>query len=281
MFSKKIEKITPELIESINAVLPEELREPDWDIYDFNNTSEQLFDKVRNYSVKVYGSIRSELIKLFDYENFLLEGLIQRYSMYNIPPTSAKPIGLVDIGLVEKFTSASTGNKFENGLIGYALETSFEKIWAENNSQQGAVLNAKKILIKRAIELYPDSNSIYNYDVDFRELGSSGNVFIYMRGTACKDETNEYDILKKSDAHYKQTQKDKVQNLISHYNTVVELHQIIPQNLKEQEFEKLKLTPPVGDFKNELIKGIYQTHFEELRSKNPDAYETIPYDILD
>ena len=281
MFSKKIEKITPEIIESINAVLPEELRKPDWGIYDFGPQSFQLTEKVRGYTAKVYKNIKTELIKLFDYENFLIEGMIQRYTMYNVPPTDAQPFGLVDVGQVEKFTSASTGNKFENGLIGFAIETSFEKVWAENNSQQSAVLNAKKSLIKRAMELYPESNSLYNYDVDFRELGSSGNVFIYMRGTACKEAPNAFNLLKANDKDFKEAQKERVRQLILYYESVAELHQVIPNNLKAEEFEKLKSTPPIADIKRDVIKWVYQSHFSEFRYSDVALFESIPYDILD
>ena len=115
------------------------------------------------------------------------------------------------------------------------------------------------------MEVYPESNSLYNYDVDFRELGSSGNVFIYMRGTACKEAPNAFNLLKANDKDFKEAQKERVRQLILYYESVSELHQVIPNNLKAEEFEKLKSTPPIADIKRDVIKWVYQSHFSEFR----------------
>ena len=39
-------------------------------------------------------------------------------------------------------------------------------------------------LLGKARVVDPSCNMMFNYDVDFREIGSTGKVFIYMRGTA-------------------------------------------------------------------------------------------------
>jgi hypothetical protein len=108
--------------------------------------------------------------------------------IYSCQPTiEYNPIGLIDIGKIYKFSGASTGDRFAGGLIGYALESAIDETYTKGNQHE-----CKSELIKKCNSIYKDAITIFNFDVDFREMGSSGNVFTYMRGTACtyKDKKN-------------------------------------------------------------------------------------------
>lgn len=76
-------------------------------------------------------------------------------------------------------------------MIGYAIESAIDDTYAKGNKQEGYVNECKSELVKKCKALYKDANSIFNFDVNFREMGSSGNVFIYMSGTACTSKNKE------------------------------------------------------------------------------------------
>ena len=101
------------------------------------------------------------------------------------PTTEYQPIGLIDVGNIYKFSGSSTGDRFAGGLIGYAIESAIDDTYTKGNQQEGYVNECKSELIKKCNSIYKDAIAIFNFDVDFREMGSSGNVFVYMRGTAC------------------------------------------------------------------------------------------------
>jgi hypothetical protein len=92
--------------------------------------------------------------------------------------------GIVDVGIVERFTSKTTGNSYENGFLQATIETTFEETWAKSNTQYKSVEKAKNLLIEKTLNIYPEATVIQNFKIDFRELGGSGNVFIYVYGTA-------------------------------------------------------------------------------------------------
>ena len=61
-------------------------------------------------------------------------------------------------------------------------------------------MNVKLEFLNKAKKVYPSCNMIFKYEVDFREIGSSGNVFIYMRGTASIGKNSQMeDALKKNE----------------------------------------------------------------------------------
>ena len=126
----------------------------------------------------------------------------KRIKIFNTELFEALPLGMVDVGVVNKFTTASTGDRFSNGMIGYAIEGAFDETWAKYNAQFKAVENSKLELLKKAFSIYPECNMLFKFQVDFRELGSSGNVFIYMRGTAAKNEN--YNAIQKKEEEINQ-----------------------------------------------------------------------------
>ena len=114
------------------------------------------------------------------------ENIPNEIVLYSCQPNSEyKPIGLIDIGKIYKFSGSTTGDRFAGGLIGYAIESAIDQTYAKSNQQEGYVNECKSELIKKCCSVYKDAIAVFNFDVDFREMGSSGNVFLYMRGTAC------------------------------------------------------------------------------------------------
>ena len=86
--------------------------------------------------------------------------------------------------------ASSTGDRFAGGLIDYAIENAADNVYAKGSMQEEAVNSTKLNLLRKAKALFPDCNNLFKYEIDFRELGSSGNVFIYMRGTTCMGDNN-------------------------------------------------------------------------------------------
>lgn len=124
----------------------------------------------------------SEKKRLLDNPNNLPNSIV----LYSCQPTTEyQPIGLIDVGNIYKFSGSSTGDRFAGGLIGYAIESAIDDTYTKGNQQEGYVNECKSELIKKCNSIYKDAIAIFNFDVDFREMGSSGNVFVYMRGTAC------------------------------------------------------------------------------------------------
>ena len=103
---------------------------------------------------------------------------------------------MVDIGMVKKFSTTSTGNRFENGMVGYAIEQAFDDVWAKNNAQENALNEVKTEFLKKTASLYPECNMIFKFESEFREMGSSGNVFIYLKGTASIGDNNGMEEIK-------------------------------------------------------------------------------------
>jgi len=179
-------KFTQEDIIKINALLPDEFQR---NIYKLNEfTDEKIkrkiltevkhlkyeLDKIKKKSVPLRNkidSIRASKVQVFNTEVF-----------------EAVPLGFIDLGIVVRFGTASTGNRFENGVVGYAIEEASDKVWAKNNAQYNSVKEAKLELLTKAIRTYKECNQFFKFEIDFREIGSSGNVFLYLRGTACKGE---------------------------------------------------------------------------------------------
>lgn len=169
-------KITNKHVDLLNTYLPEEIHLKDFEL----SQLEHLSYNIIVYVNKLKHSLKEKVEEL---KKLKEERLFDKYKLFNVP-LKGKSLGLVDIGLVQRFNAKSTGNSFENGAIQHAIETSFEQSWANSNSQYNSVGMVKKELKHKAIELYPESNAIENFHISFRELGSSGNVFIYAYGTA-------------------------------------------------------------------------------------------------
>jgi hypothetical protein len=176
-------KFTDKQIQLINNYLPEDLKVSNFKM----NEVEHLRSKINTYILELNSELNKKAILLLKLKE---ENLSNSYMIYNVP-INGKSLGLVDVGLVSRFNAKSTGNSFENGVIQYAIETSSEKVWADNNSQYNSVQEIKSQLKIKSISLFPKSNAIENFNITFRELGSSGNVFIYASGTASIPESNK------------------------------------------------------------------------------------------
>ena len=190
LFNKEIE-LTNDDFAKINEILPPELRKDFWEYKEivdgglfkqYSLTILQMEGQKTDLKTKYYNIEATLKIKEESFEDYIA----LKTPIFNTEIYEAKPLGMIDIGIVKKFGTASTGNRFENGVIGYAMEGALDKVWSENNTQFAAVQNAKIELLKEAKRVHKDCNCIFKFEIDFRELGSSGNVFIYARGTACE-----------------------------------------------------------------------------------------------
>lgn len=190
----KIE-INGEDVKKINSLLPEHIKRTNWSENNFKN--DNIYVSVDKYikSLKTSKDIIKEEIK--DFERGRNQKLASKINIFNTEVYNAKPLGMVDYGVVVRFNASSTGNRFENDLIGYAIEGAIDEVWANNNAQYDLVSNAKLKLLQKAISIYPNCNLLFKFEIDFRELGSSGNVFLYLRGTACKGINDLLDKYKK------------------------------------------------------------------------------------
>ena len=222
MFGKKFE-ITEAQIKKLNSLLPKELQSDNFYKKHFiSNSSEYLLDRFNNYlnrKKKLKKGIttkKAKLIKIFNTELF-----------------EASPLGMIDVGVVNKFTSASTGDRFSNGMIGYAIEGASDETWAKSNSQFKAVEDCKLELLKKAISIYPECNMLFKFQVDFRELGSSGNVFIYMRGTAAKGNNDPKQINKIEINQNINMLTDELEDLKNEILILEKNLKFIPKALKE------------------------------------------------
>lgn len=203
MFGKE-EKLTPTQIEKINSLIPEKFRKDSWSNKDFNSSA-GIYQQIRLFRDMINNDLQSKKIE-FEYltnkgkddvEQKIQELKISKIIVFNTELFEARPIGMVDVGMVKRFNSTSTGNRFENGMIGYAIEQASDEVWAKNNAQENALNEVKTELIKKAAALYPECNMIFKYESDFREMGSSGNVFIYLKGTAAIGNNNRMNSFKK------------------------------------------------------------------------------------
>ncbi|MET6990054.1 hypothetical protein [Sediminicola arcticus] len=184
----------------LNDILPERFRKKIWKESDFKGVDGSIYNRYSDYVL----SLGREVIKLNkdlkELEESTSHVIANNVKIFNTELYEAKPLGMVDIGVVEQFSAPTTGDRFSGGAIGYAIEKTIDDAHAKSNSQEGAVNRAKFKLIQKARAIYPNCNMLFKYEVDFRELGSSGNVFIYMRATACIGENDQIEkALKKTD----------------------------------------------------------------------------------
>lgn len=182
LFDKKIKEITSEQSDILNKIVPESYRRDVWEKKDFRVTT--ILEAIDADKVALNREIAIKEDEKADYIAETVSILERNVLLFNCELNEAEPLGIVDIGEVERFGAQTSGDKWANGLIGYAIETSFDEVWAKGNAQEQAVARTKNKLLHKAKKIYPDCNMIFNYTVQFRELGSSGNVFIYMCGTA-------------------------------------------------------------------------------------------------
>ena len=253
MFGKKECKLSNSQIEKLNNLLDDKFKKDDWTTKDFGRDN-SLYSKVFEFmsSVrKTLDSSKKELKRFLnegakEFQNKIIEAKANKIIIFNTEIYEAIPIGMVDIGIVKKFGSASTGNRFENGIIGYAIEDTFDKVWASNNAQENALNEVKSELLKKAKTLYPKCNMIFKFESDFRELGSSGNVFIYLKGTASIG--NNKEMLKADEEEIKLlTERNKQKEEIENKNLAIQKrYDFINQNYKKIPASKSDIEKILG-----------------------------------
>lgn len=235
---KKTKEITKEQGEKLNSFLPKELRKDLWENkyikkYDSNNFT--LYDTVRNFLINK----KTELTKAKEsIDKIIEENKIEASSkikLYNTELFNAKPIALVDVGIVKTFTTASSGDRYRT-IVGSQLERAFDEVWAQNNAQISSVKEAQMQLKLKAHSIYPECTSIFKFEIDFRELGTSGNVFLYARGTACVGEENKEitEAIKEGEKKI-QSKNSEIEHIEKEIEFVEKNIQNIPSTIKEIE----------------------------------------------
>jgi len=236
MFGNKITELNAEQSKLFNSILPEKYHKPIWVKSDFlsgdlfrrakktiDEMEAQIYDLEKQIESKQ--KFKDELLETINYEKCSV------LKIYNTNHINAKLIQMVDVGIVKSFTSASSGNRLEGGLMQLAVEKVFDDAWKTSNAQMKGLNEVKLEFLKKCINEHPECDSIINYQVDFRELGSTGNVFIYMRGTAAITGNPKLDKIKKGI-------EDKLNAFENKYDVE------IPNKINEisQMFHKLKKT---------------------------------------
>lgn len=179
LFGSKFE-LTEQQTKKLNTLLPETLRKENFTKKDFSLLTANM--QTRIYELEsLINDAEKDLKKIKNEGNLKIA---QKIKIFNCELHDAKPLGMVDIGGIHKFSGSTTGDRFAGGLVGYALEMAIDDVWTKSSKQEEAVNEVKLKLIQKTLSIYPEANMLFNFDVDFREMGSTGSVFIYMRATA-------------------------------------------------------------------------------------------------
>ena len=192
IFGSKFE-MTDAQTKKLNSLLPESLRKESFTKNDISYNLQRVTERIQTLSELIEKSKKDFQEK----KKKGFEKIAQKINIFNCELQDAKPLGMVDVGDIHKFSGSTTGDRFAGGLIGYALEMAIDDVWTKSSKQEESVNEVKLRLLTKALSLYPEFNVMFNYDVDFRELGSSGSVFIYMRGTASLGKNDLVDKAKK------------------------------------------------------------------------------------
>lgn len=251
MFRKEVLLSTSQ-VEKINSLVPKEFRKDSWSKKDFNEGADGIWTQIITHKDKKYSFLVSKqnelglLIKNGQEEvrQKILELKASKITIFNIEPFDAKPIGMVDIGIVKRFNSPSTGNRFETGMIGYAIEQASDNVWANNNAQENALNEVKIEFLKKTVSLYPECNMIFKFESDFREMGSTGNVFIYLKGTASIGDNSNMEDIKSEKSRLLNEFEVKKEELIKQIRIIQEEYDFSNKNVSKipkskSEIEKL------------------------------------------
>jgi hypothetical protein len=239
MFGKEV-LLTTSQVEKINSLVPKQFRKESWNKKDFKDTN-GIYQQIRRYRDKKTSLLASKKNEL-DFLNKkgqeeikqkIVDLKSSKIILFNIEPFEAKPIGMVDIGMVKKFSTTSTGNRFENGVVGYAIEQAFDDVWAKNNAQENALNEVKTEFLKKTAALYPECNMIFKFESEFREMGSSGNVFIYLKGTASVGDNKGMEEVKIEKSRLLNDFEIKKEKLIKQINIIKEESQFITDNINK------------------------------------------------
>ena len=239
MFGKEV-LLTTSQVEKINSLVPKQFRKESWNKKDFKDTN-GIYQKIRDYRNKKSSFLASKKKELGylnkkgqeDIKQKIVELKSNKIILFNIEPFEAKPIGMVDIGMVKKFSTTSTGNRFENGVVGYAIEQAFDNVWAKNNAQENALNEVKTEFLKKTASLYPECNMIFKFESEFREMGSSGNVFIYLKGTASIGDNNGMEEVKREKSRLLNEFEIKKEELIKQIDIIRQEGHFISENISK------------------------------------------------
>ncbi|MGO3812981.1 hypothetical protein [Mesonia sp.] len=232
IFSNKT--LSDKQITALNKLLPEHFQKNDWKESDLKG-SNSIYNRFELNLSNLISSCGKEKKNLEKMNKKLINVFVNNIKIFNTEPFDSEQLGMVDIGLVKRFGASSTGDRFSNGAIGYAIESVIDDSWTNNNFQENAVNEVKLELLKKTINIYPDCNLFFKYQIDFREIGSSGNVFIYLRGTAAKGENP---LLDKSIKEAKEAISNFQENISETEKTIQALQKLknkIPRSLRELE----------------------------------------------
>ncbi|WP_445381230.1 hypothetical protein [Robiginitalea sp. IMCC43444] len=232
LFSDK--ELEPIHINNLNNLLPEKFRKETWKMSDFKG-QESIYERFESFLRAKQKEYKNLLMTLNENVEERESTQIKHIQIFNIELHEAEPLGMVDIGLVERFGAQSSGDRFAAGAIGYAIETAADDAFAKSNIQEKAVNNTKYELLKKAKQIYPECNLLFKFEVDFREIGSSGNVFIYMRGTAAKGKNDALiKAVKEVDVEISKIEQS-LSELKNEIQKMQEIKSKIPQNKKQME----------------------------------------------
>lgn len=227
-------KLSERQTENLNKILPEKLQKLEWSESDFKG-QDNIYNRFEYYIIALNISLKKDNDRIQETEEKLNEIPIKYITIFNTELFEAEPLGMVDIGVVKRFGAASTGDRFANGAIGYAVENALDDTWSKNNAQENAVNEVKLQLLEKTKKVYPNCNLLYKYQVDFREIGTSGNVFIYMRGTAAKGKNDN--ILKAQKEAKKEISniKEKITEVKNRIQELQNIKNKIPSDHKQIE----------------------------------------------
>ena len=250
MFGKEV-LLSASQVEKINSLVPKKFKKESWSKKDFKDTN-GIYQFIRDYRRDKYSFLASKNNELEhlnkkgreDINQKILKLKTSKIILFNIEPFEAKPIGMVDIGIVKKFSSSSTGNRFENGMVGYAIEQAFDDVWAKNNAQENALNEVKIEFLKKTASLYPECNMIFKFESEFREMGSSGNVFIYLKGTASIGDNSGMEEIKSEKSRLLNEFEVKKEELTKQIQIIQEEYNFIQENIgkipkSKSEIEKM------------------------------------------
>ena len=252
MFGKEV-LLTTSQVEKINSLVPKQFRKESWNKKDFKDTN-GIYQQIRRYRDKKTSLLASKKNEL-DFLNKkgqeeikqkIVDLKSSKIILFNIEPFEARPIGMVDIGMVKKFSTTSTGNRFENGVVGYAIEQAFDDVWAKNNAQENALNEVKTEFLKKTAALYPECNMIFKFESEFREMGSSGNVFIYLKGTASIGDNKGMEEVKSEKSRLLNEFEIKKEELIKQIDIIRQEGHFISENISKIPKSKSDIEKMLG-----------------------------------
>ncbi|WP_157962188.1 hypothetical protein [Winogradskyella aurantiaca] len=232
LFSKKLELSTSDFTK-INSILPAELQKSSYQVEDFK--SERMHVRLETLIETLDKQLSSAIKNIAAYKKKSSDITESKMLLFNTDIREAELLGFVDHGEIVKFTTASSGNRYENGVIGAAIEGSLDKIWRESGSQYDGIQRAKATLLKKAKALYPKCTAVYNFELDMQAMGSTGDVFVYVRGMACEKENKAMSLIKTQTENQAKTLEENKDSLKAKLLMLQKSRSDIPKSVKQLE----------------------------------------------